>query len=149
VAEQNGNEGAGTRPPRSTATKVLRIARWVAIGIAAAAVVILVFGVVFGLLVQWLWNTVVTDVFGVQQITYWQALGLAVLARLLVGVFETNARFPGRDCRSRGSAEALAQPAPPPPCQADYERYWQEEGRAAFAAYIQRQRQAGQRPEPE
>lgn len=37
-----------------------------------------------------LWNGVLTDVFGVKAITYWQALGLLVLAKILFG------GFPGR-----------------------------------------------------
>ncbi len=37
-----------------------------------------------------LWNHVLTDVLGVKLITYWQALGLLVLARILFGT------FPGR-----------------------------------------------------
>ena len=45
----------------------------------------LVTGVVFGL-----WNGVLTDVLGVKPITYWQALGLLVLAKILFG------GFPGR-----------------------------------------------------
>lgn len=37
-----------------------------------------------------LWNHVLTEVLGVKAITYWQALGLLVLARILFG------GFPGR-----------------------------------------------------
>ena len=39
------------------------------------------------LAVHGLWNGVLTDVTGVKAITYWQALGLLVLARILVGGF--------------------------------------------------------------
>ena len=39
------------------------------------------------LAVRGLWNGVLTDVVGVKAITYWQALGLLVLARILVGGF--------------------------------------------------------------
>jgi len=42
---------------------------------------------VLGLVVYGLWNGVLTDVTGVKAITYWQALGLLVLARVLVGGF--------------------------------------------------------------
>jgi hypothetical protein len=34
-----------------------------------------------------LWNSVVTDVFGLKAISYWQALALLVLARILFGGF--------------------------------------------------------------
>src|SRR3954469_3291168 len=42
---------------------------------------------VLGLVVHGLWNGVLTEVTGVKAITYWQALGLLVLARILVGGF--------------------------------------------------------------
>src|SRR5262249_26015727 len=46
--------------------------------------------VLLSLAVFALWNGVLTDVFDVKSITYWQALGLLVLARILFG------GFPGR-----------------------------------------------------
>ena len=46
------------------------------------AVVALLALAVFGL-----WNGVLTDVLGVKAITYWQALGILVLAKILFGGF--------------------------------------------------------------
>jgi len=46
----------------------------------------------FTFIVHALWNVVLTDVLGVKTITYWQALGLLVLAKILFG------GFPGRGC---------------------------------------------------
>jgi hypothetical protein len=44
-----------------------------------------------------LWNGVVTDVLGVKTITYWQALGLLVLSKILFGGFPGGRRgFGGR-----------------------------------------------------
>ena len=34
---------------------------------------------------QWLWNITLPDVFGLKQITYWQAFRLLILASLLFG----------------------------------------------------------------
>ncbi len=45
---------------------------------------------VFTAAVYWLWNGVLTPVLGVTTITFWQALGLLVLAKILFG------GFPGR-----------------------------------------------------
>jgi hypothetical protein len=50
----------------------------------------------FTLAVYELWNHVLTDVLGVKLITYWQALGLLVLAKILFG------GFPGRRGRPFG-----------------------------------------------
>ena len=38
-----------------------------------------------GGIVQWLWNWLLPPLFGWQQITFWQALGLLVLCRILFG----------------------------------------------------------------
>ena len=43
-----------------------------------------------------LWNHVLADVLGVKLITYWQALGILVLAKILFG------GFPGRRCGPGG-----------------------------------------------
>jgi hypothetical protein len=45
---------------------------------------------VLSLFVMGLWNSVAVAVLGVKSVTYWQALGLLVLARILFG------RLPGR-----------------------------------------------------
>lgn len=60
-----------------------------------AAVAFLLGGVV-----MWLWNAILPAVTGVDPLTYWQALGLLVLSRILFGGF----RFGGRPHRH--------QPAP-------------------------------------
>ena len=36
-------------------------------------------------LLQYLWNILIPDIFGVKAITYWQAFGLFVLSRILFG----------------------------------------------------------------
>lgn len=52
---------------------------------AKIALLAAVFVLVAGVVVMWLWNALVPDIFGVSEITWLQALGLLVLARLLVG----------------------------------------------------------------
>lgn len=56
----------------------------------------------FGYFVMLLWNGVVADVVAVQKVTYWQAVGLLVLCRLLVGGLH-----PGHSSHKR--SEALAE----------------------------------------
>ena len=52
---------------------------------AKFALLAVVFVSVAGAVVMWLWNALVPDIFGASEITWIQALGLLVLARLLVG----------------------------------------------------------------
>lgn len=53
---------------------------------------VLAFVALFGYLVYALWNGVLANVVAVKTITYWQAIGLLVLAKILFG------GFPGRRC---------------------------------------------------
>jgi Ca2+/H+ antiporter, TMEM165/GDT1 family len=50
-------------------------------------VFILAFLAIFSFVVYELWNHVLSDVLGVKVISYWQALGILVLARILFGGF--------------------------------------------------------------
>jgi len=52
--------------------------------------IVLGFVALFSLAVYGLWNAILPDLLSVKTITYWQALGLLVLARILFG------GFPGR-----------------------------------------------------
>lgn len=54
-------------------------ARVILFGIVAAGIV--------GLVVAGLWNTLMPAIFGLRAITFWQALGLFLLGRLLFGRF--------------------------------------------------------------
>jgi len=49
----------------------------------------------FSFAVYELWNNVLVDVLGVKAVTYWQALGLLVLARILFGGFPFKRGGPG------------------------------------------------------
>ena len=63
-----------------------------------ATIAILALGV-FGLLVESLWNWLMPALFGARTITYWQALGVWILSRILLGGF--HPRPSGRHWRAR------------------------------------------------
>jgi hypothetical protein len=56
--------------------------------------------VVFGFAVAQLWNWLMPALFGLHMITFWQALGLLILTRILVGGFR-GGRGPGMHWRRR------------------------------------------------
>lgn len=64
-------------------SKVCRIVGWVVSGIVLACV----FALIFGLLAKWLWSVTLTPLFGFSTPSYWQAVGLIILGRLLLGGF--------------------------------------------------------------
>jgi len=70
---------------------------WIARGVSIAIRVVL-FGAlalaVFGFVVMGLWNWLMPALFGWRLITFWQALGLIVLSKVLFGGFHTHAGRP-------------------------------------------------------
>ena len=63
---------------------VRRVVRWTAIGVAAT-VAMLGLLLLVGLAVMLLWNQLVPALFHGPELRYWQAVGLLILSRLLVG----------------------------------------------------------------
>ena len=84
MREENRSEGIRKR---GIGRKIMRVLTFTFLGIIMAAL----FAFVFGIVVEWLWNRLMPEIFGLRQITYWQAFGLLLLARLLFGRFGHHA----------------------------------------------------------
>ena len=114
---------------------------WVLLGIIAFSA----FAFLFGAVIMWLWNWLMPVVFHLGMITYWQAVGLAILARLLFGSLHHGGPFHrGRhkfgpwkhryygnysnNCRSYSTGDKWNY----------YEQYWNEEGEKSFNEYLKR-----------
>jgi len=101
--------------------RILRVLKVVAIVIVAFTV--------FGFVVTHLWNFLMPGLFGLRTITFWQAVGLMVLGRLLFGGFR-----PGRGgfgWRGVGSNGRL-------PATTEDDQQKEENGRTEFHALILR-----------
>lgn len=61
-------------------------ARWVKRGVKIAVIGVIAV-TVFGFVVMSLWNWLAPTVFGLHSITFWQALGLLILSKILFGGF--------------------------------------------------------------
>jgi hypothetical protein len=62
--------------------------------------IVLLAGTVFSFAVMWLWNWLMPVLFGLHVITFWQALGILVLSKILFGGFRGRPGF-GGDWRAR------------------------------------------------
>ena len=112
-------------------------AGWIILGIIGFTA----FAFLFGAVVMWLWNWLMPVIFHLGVITYCQALGLAILGRLLFGSFHHGGsghrgpwkhrfhRHDGKNCRDDVNGAKWSH----------YERYWDEEGERVFNEYVQRQ----------
>lgn len=50
---------------------------------------------IFGFIVMWLWNALLPELFKLPAISYWQAVGLFLLSRILLGGFGGGRGGPG------------------------------------------------------
>jgi hypothetical protein len=112
---------------------------WIARRVAKGIVIGLVFALVFGIFVLLLWNWLMPGVFGMREITYGQALGMIILARILFGVRGLRPGFAGRwrgrrpwawggPCSKEDDANSHVD-------WRHYEAWWEAEGREAFKKY--------------
>ncbi len=103
--------------------------------IIAAIIFLLLFGYGFMLL----WNWLMPDVFGLPNLTYWKAVGILVMAKLLFGHFEgkSHKKHPKKIREHFGVQRNKS-------CNGDftkweyYDEFWEEEGKKAFEGYIER-----------
>jgi hypothetical protein len=92
------------------------IAKRIAIGIALS-LAFLIFIVIGSLVVQFLWNWLVPDIFGLRRVTWLESLGLLALSRIMFGGFGrgggSHRRSARHDLGARGWWKGARPPAAP------------------------------------
>jgi hypothetical protein len=122
--------------------KGLRIAGMTVFGIVAAAI----FALVFGIFVMLLWNWLMPTIFGLVSITYWQAFGIVILAKLIFGAlgrgrehFHAKSNYHHRMMDWGPFKDRWWK------CGRDewkyYQDFWKEEGKNEFENYIKRRKE--------
>ncbi|MHC4591684.1 MAG: hypothetical protein ACYS8L_03195 [Planctomycetota bacterium] len=92
---------------------LLRIGKWILLGIVAITCI----AFVLGLVVMALWNWIMPEVFGLPRITYWQAWGLLLLGHILFGAARAEHRTEHR--HGDGFRETVKQQLASPPDEGD------------------------------
>jgi hypothetical protein len=100
-------------------SRMYRVVVHVVFGFAVAVLIALA----FGYFVMLLWNGVLPHVTAAQPISYWQAVGLLVLARILVGGLKGHGGCHGHDLRRGGRSWR------------EYDQWWKEVGRHSFETF--------------
>jgi hypothetical protein len=124
----------------STLPKVYKIPL-IAVGVIVLGAVTLG---VFGYAVMWLWNHVLAAVFDVPSVTFWQALGLFLLAKLFFGFGsgQGGGAKHGQRARHR-EPTTVATTEERVPTDALFKQFWREEGKQAYGAYLASKGSAG------
>jgi hypothetical protein len=124
---------------------------WIARRVVRGIVMALAFGLLFGVFVRLLWNWLMPGMFGFHEITFGQAFGMVILARLLFGARGMHHMRPEFADRWHGHHRGGWGP-----CSKEhaangeikdwqyYDAWWQAEGREAFKKYTDSQGQANE-----
>jgi hypothetical protein len=107
------------------AKKIVLIIGGIILGVGVAILV--------GFIVMWLWNGLMPKLFNLPAISYWQGIGLAILARLLFGgVGGGN----GGDSKSKKRKQRMSH------CESaydtdweTYDKWWEKEGKKSFEEF--------------
>ena len=125
-----------------TGSKVFHIVGHVFVGLLFAVG----FAIVFAFLVKLIWNSLMPAIFDIKEITFWQAFGIIILAKLLFGTFgshrqdrwKKDGRYTPPWHRRPAQPDADMPPSRYHPDWKTYTQYWRKEGKAAFEAYMNR-----------
>ena len=122
-----------------------RIIFWGFTGVVAA----IFFSAIFAIVVTYLWNRLMTDIFALPAITYLQAFGLVILARLLIGGWHKGHGIKEHDEQFHNffSKKFNRQDNEGELGGKDFKEYWEKAGREAFKNYIKEKPGAGMNKE--
>lgn len=143
-----------------TTKKVLKVIGFVILGIAAV--------IGFGFVVKGLWNWLMPELFGLKEISYWQGIGIMLLAKILFGGIGGNSNSKSNDGKNDNVKGPIGQalhegmqqefykeydkkhsqvPQEEYEKSSDsenidqemlYEKWWAEEGEAKFEDYMRK-----------
>jgi hypothetical protein len=113
--------------------RVLKIIGLVVGGLAVMAGL----AILFGFIVMHLWNWLMPEIFGLTTLTFWQSVGLVILARLIFGGFKHG--HDSHHCDRHTSKKRCTHSEDDVDWSRYYE-YWQKEGKAAFKKYVDENR---------
>lgn len=117
----------------------LRMVGWVIVGVITAAAL----AFVFGYFVMLLWNWLMPELFGLTTITFWQAFGITLLARLIFGGFKHNGHSNKSKCKDK-KFKHWGNKHWNNCCSTKdwrhFDEYWKEEGEKSFKEYIEKKK---------
>ena len=87
-----------------------------------------------------LWNWLMPDLFGLSTITYWQALGIFVIAKLLFGFGGGGGKKGGGPSHKRkfNASKRCGSMRRDFEEWKHYDQFWKEEGEQSFKAYVEK-----------
>ena len=103
------------------------------------------FGLLFGIVIRALWNWLMPMIFGLPLITFWQGVGLFILAKILLGGWGSGSYSESGKSARKSRREGYCGKAEYGSEHGFrnwrfYDEWWESEGKASFDAYADRKR---------
>lgn len=92
--------------------------------------------ILFGFVIMWLWNALMPDIFGLTTLTYWQAVGLFILAKIIFGGFGGNSSSKGKHKGDHSCSKNKKKKKEFSKWE-HYDKFWEEKGDQAYADYVE------------
>ncbi|UOB17582.1 hypothetical protein [Abyssalbus ytuae] len=113
------------------------IAGWILFGIFA----IVALAILFGYIIMSLWNWLMPEIFGLTTITYWQAVGIFILFKILLGGCGGGGGKHHKSSRhSKKSKSDFSK-------WEYYDKFWTEVGDKTYEEYVRKIREEENNPE--
>jgi hypothetical protein len=97
--------------------------------------------ILLGFVIMWLWNWLMPDLFGLSTITYWQAVGLFILAKILIGGCGGRSNSKKRNSDWDCDIDSKKKKKSDFSKWKHYDKFWQEEGDKAYDNYVDKMNQ--------
>ncbi|WP_223033882.1 hypothetical protein [Hanstruepera marina] len=89
--------------------------------------------ILFGFVIMWLWNWLMPLIFDLPTLTYWEAVGVFILFKILLG---GCGGFGGKDHKSSKKTGCNDDSKSKFSKWKHYDNFWKEEGNKAYEAYL-------------
>ncbi len=107
------------------------IAGMIVLGIIAMAGL----AILFGFVIMWLWNWLMPELFDLPTLSYWQAVGLFILSKILLGGIggggSTKNKKTSDSCDTKKKKGDFSK-------WEHYDSFWKEKGENEYAAYVEK-----------
>lgn len=106
---------------------------WVILGVLGIGAL----AILFGFIIMWLWNWLMPEIFGLTTLTYWQAVGLFILSKILIG---TGGGGGGKGHKSKKHRKGKCHGSHDKKGYSKwehYDNYWKEEGDKSYQKYVE------------
>ena len=130
----------------SSSKKGSRVGRIIGMTFGGLLLAVL-FAFLFGLIVQLLWNWLMPAIFGLGKISYWQAFGIVILAKILFSGISHHRddghdyfrrKFHDKERASDSDRGLEGIQAEDPKNWKYYRQFWKDEGKEAFEEYVRK-----------